>query len=157
MISNTLNDQFSSVFVKEDDKEQLSPLANRVRPDQYISDIVISEKMVIDKLAGLNMFKSMGCDQVSPYVLKKCALSFAKPLLIIFKKSLSEGCIPSAWKQANVTPIYKKGSRLLCENYRPVSLTSVPCKILEIIIRDKIIEHLATRFRPSEDVCDEPT
>jgi len=64
------------------------------------------------------------------------------PLFIIFKKSLSETCIPEDWKSANITPIYKKGSRTLAENYRPVSLTSQTCKMFEAILRDALVEHL---------------
>ena len=45
-------------------------------------------------------------------------------------------------KQANVTAIYKKGPRTKPQNYRPISLTSVPCKVMERIIRDHIVEHM---------------
>jgi len=63
-------------------------------------------------------------------------------MYIIFKKSLSETCIPDDWKSANITPIYKKGSRNLAENYRPVSLTSQTCKMFESILRNALVEHL---------------
>ena len=45
-------------------------------------------------------------------------------------------------KQANVAAIYKKGDRTKPENYRPISLTSVPCKLMERIMRDQIVEHM---------------
>ena len=51
-------------------------------------------------------------------------------------------CHPSQWKEANVTPIFKKGDKRNPGNYRPVSLTSIPCKIMEKIIRDKIFLQL---------------
>ena len=50
--------------------------------------------------------------------------------------------IPEDWKIANVIPIFKKGDRDKCGNYRPVSLTSIVCKILESILRDRINNHL---------------
>jgi hypothetical protein len=50
--------------------------------------------------------------------------------------------VPADWKHAIITPIYKKGKRSDPGNYRPVSLTSVPCKVLESIIKDSIMEHL---------------
>ena len=56
---------------------------------------------------------------------------------------MSEGCIPTDWKIANVTPIFKKGSKLKPDNYRPVSLTSVICKVMESLIRDDIMQHLS--------------
>ena len=66
------------------------------------------------------------------------------PLAVLYSKSLYEGVVPSDWKLANVTPIFKKGSKSNPSNYRPVSLTSVPSKIIESLIRDCMIEHLTS-------------
>jgi hypothetical protein len=66
----------------------------------------------------------------------------APVLAKIFNKSLETGEVPADWKEANVTLIFKKGSRATPENYRPVSLTSVSCKLLESIIKDRIMAHL---------------
>ena len=60
----------------------------------------------------------------------------------IFKKSLQEGTVPNDWKLANITPLHKNGSRSSPENYRPISLTSVVSKIMEKLVRDKIMEHI---------------
>ena len=49
--------------------------------------------------------------------------------------------IPEIWKCANISPIYKKGKKDDVNNYRPVSLTCILCKLLESIIRDKVMEH----------------
>src|SRR5215813_148701 len=65
-----------------------------------------------------------------------------KPLAEIFQLSVNSGMIPRDWKDASVSPLFKKGNKSEPENYRPVSLTSVVCKILESIIKDSIIEHL---------------
>ena len=59
-----------------------------------------------------------------------------------FNISLKEGIVPAEWKEANVTPLFKKGSRSKTENYRPVSLTSVLCKLLETFIRDHMVDIL---------------
>ena len=57
--------------------------------------------------------------------------------------SLQQGCVPKAWKTANIVPIYKgKGSTLEVNNYRPISLTNVFCKTLERLIRGSIVSHL---------------
>ena len=64
------------------------------------------------------------------------------PLAIIYTKSLEEGVVPEDWKCANITPIFKKGSKASAGNYRPVSLTSVLCKVMESILRDAIVDHL---------------
>ena len=56
--------------------------------------------------------------------------------------SLQEGIVPLEWKEANIIPLFKKGSRSNSVNYRPVSLTSVICKLLETIIRDHMMDFL---------------
>ena len=62
----------------------------------------------------------------------------AEPLSIIFQESYNSGNLPHDWKTANIVPIYKKGDRADPNNYRPVSLTSVPRKLMESIIKDNI-------------------
>ncbi len=76
----------------------------------------------------------------------------APALNIIFRRSLDEGEVPEDWKTANVTPIFKKGTKSDPGNYRPVSLTSVCCKMLKSIIRDDLMEHLLRNdlLRPSQ-------
>ena len=65
-----------------------------------------------------------------------------KPLTDIFIKSLQEGKIPDPWKLANITPLHKKGPKTSTKNYRPISLTSVVSKLMEKIVRDKIMSHM---------------
>ena len=60
----------------------------------------------------------------------------AVPLTEIFQTSFDEGQLPKDWKLAEVIPIFKKGSKVDPGNYRPVSLTSIPCKVMESIIRE---------------------
>ena len=66
----------------------------------------------------------------------------APSLTLIFKASLAQGTLPDDWKKAFVIPIYKKGDRSCAANYRPISLTSLPCKIMEHIICSNIFSHL---------------
>ena len=70
------------------------------------------------------------------------ANSLCKPLCIIFKISLNLNCLPDQWKKAKISTILKKGNKKVASNYRPVSLTSIVCKIMETIIRDCIVEHM---------------
>ena len=74
--------------------------------------------------------------------IRKSKRTFETPLAKVFNLSLEEGTVPSEWKEANITRLFKKGSRNKPENYRPVSLTSVVCKLLEILIRDHMVEFL---------------
>ena len=60
----------------------------------------------------------------------------------MFNLSLKEGIVPSEWKEANITSLFKKGSRNKSDNYRPVSLTSVVCILLETLTRDQMVEFL---------------
>jgi len=74
--------------------------------------------------------------------LKEVLDEIAEPLTEIFNKSLSEGIVSQDWKIANVTPIFKKGTKLDSGNNRPVSLTSRTGKLLESLIRDAMINHV---------------
>ena len=60
---------------------------------------------------------------------------------MIFLKSLATGEVPDDWRTANVTPAFKKGQKYQTENYRPISLTSVCCKIMEHVIASQIMNH----------------
>ena len=84
----------------------------------------------------------MGPDEISPWVLKECAEELCKPIFMIFINSLQQGKLPNIWKKANITPLYKIGNKSNPLNYRPVSLTSVICKILEKLIREEWVEML---------------
>ena len=110
--------------------------------DRQIGELNITPEMVKTKLSKLNVNKSCGPDGIHPFVLQKTASEMCIPLALLFQKSLDEGTCPDEWKSANVTPIHKKGDRTEPSNYRPVSLTSQVCKVMESIIRDEIMKHL---------------
>jgi hypothetical protein len=112
------------------------------RTSERIAEVSLSVSDISTRIGALDQHKAPGDDGVHPLVLKACHAEMAIPLAIIFFKSLQEGSIPSKWRVANVTPLHKKGSRLDPANYRPVSLTSISCKILERIIRDTVLDHL---------------
>ena len=102
------------------------------------------------KLRGLNDSSSPGPDGIHPKILKEGADFLAKPLTTIFNKSLESSILPRDWLMATVVPIHKKGPRQQPANYRPISLTSIPCKILESVIRDELMEHLSTNNHLSQ-------
>jgi hypothetical protein len=78
---------------------------------------------------------------VHPKDLNTCSAVLAKPLSK-FEISFETGKIPEFWLTANIIPLFKKGKKLHPTNYRPISLTSIVCKIMIKIIRDKIIKNL---------------
>jgi hypothetical protein len=138
-IANTLNSYFSSVFTKENSSNP--ELLDSVT-DSQIGNVTITEEIVKNKIRNMKSGKAPGVDNIYPDLLRETIDEIAMPLTLIFKKTIELGTVPNDWKIANITPIYKKGPRLLANNYRPVSLTSVICKIQESIIKDEIIKHL---------------
>ena len=62
----------------------------------------------------------------------------AEPLSLIYDRSFAAGLVPSDWKIADIVPIFKKEAKDDPTNYRPVSLTSVPCKVMESVIKDSL-------------------
>ena len=75
-------------------------------------------------------------------IFKAAKNELIKPLCIIFNKSISTGRVPCDWKLTNITPIFKKGNKSHLGNYRPISLTSMVSKLMESILRDKIVYYL---------------
>ncbi|KFO64128.1 RNA-directed DNA polymerase from mobile element jockey, partial [Corvus brachyrhynchos] len=105
--------------------------------------LVIQEEAVRELLRHLDIYKSMGPDGIHPRVMKEMADELVKPLSIIYQESWPSGEVPDDWKLANIRPIYEKGSRKEDPgNYRPVSLTSVPGKVMEQFVLSAITQHL---------------
>ena len=90
----------------------------------------------------INPSNALGPDELHPRVLKELATELGSVFAHLFQKSLNMGEIPKEWSLANICPLYKKGDRTLACNYRPVSLTCVPCKLLEHIMYSNIMAHL---------------
>ncbi len=138
--ANTLSKQFASVFTQESENN-----FSDIR-DQDLSweleRIQITEENVSKKLKKLKVGKSPGPDNIHPYVLHELHEILAQPLAMIFRYSVQNGKLPKEWKDAYISAIYKKGDRKEPVNYRPVSLTSVICKVLESIIRDHLVAHM---------------
>ncbi len=139
--ANVLSNFFKKVFTEED-CNSIPSIPNKL-VDSTLEDIVFTQKEVEDLLKDIKTSKSPGPDRIHPRVLQECAQELSLPLFILFKKSINQGILPTDWKLASITPVYKnKGSKHDSTNYRPISLTSVVCKILEKIIRKNIIYHM---------------
>jgi len=75
-------------------------------------------------------------------LFKRIKLSIIVPLVLLYKQLLSVAYVPDIWKKAVVTPVHKKGPTTAVSYYRPISVTCVPCKILERVVVSKIYNHL---------------
>ncbi len=135
--ANILNKQFQSVFQKE---TTTMPLNNN-SPHHTIPDIDITENGVRKMLERLKPHKAMGPDEIGPRILKELAPTIAPMLTSIYRKSYATGEVPDDWRKANVVAIYKKGRKSEAENYRPISLTCVCCKIMEHIVASGLMRH----------------
>ncbi len=142
-MATILNNFFHNVFITEN----ISPLPTAINmfqksENEKLKIDEISEDDITKYLRNLDPNKSTGADNISSRLLRECQDELRLPLTLLFNKSIREGEVPSHWKCANVTPIFKKGNKSEAGNYRPISLTSTVIKILEKILRDKITAFL---------------
>ena len=142
-VANILNAQFHSVFTSDPATTLPTPSMPSVAHNQGPLINSFDYSIVRKQLSTLNRHKSQGPDGGHPYVLRECADVFSLILSLFFEKSYAECTVPIAWKDANITPIHKKGKRTVAGNYRPISLTSVICKVMERIVRDEMMSHLS--------------
>ena len=113
--------------------------------------MTVSPGIVEAKLKALKITGSSGSNGIHSRILRETASTIATPLARLSCKSVDTGILPEDWKKGLVVPIYKKGAKQDSSNYRPISLTSMPCKILEAIIREEIMDHLRTHQLLSTD------
>ncbi|KFP01210.1 hypothetical protein N300_01090, partial [Calypte anna] len=101
----------------------------------------LDEEQVKDHLKNMKVNKSMGPDGIYPRPLKEPVHEVAEPLSIIFEKLWQSGEAPADWEKGSTTPIFKNGKKEDPGNYRPVSLISVPGKIMDQIFLKALLSH----------------
>ena len=137
--ANILQKQFSSVFTKE--PEGTIPTITK-RTNSVISELRVTEEMVRLHLSKINVNKSCGPVEVHPRMLFELANIIAEPVAFLFNLIFEQEILPKDWKLAFVSPIFKKGSRSVAENYRPISLTSILCNVMESFVKESVRKHL---------------
>ena len=105
-----------------------------------LTEFVVPRGRVAQLLREQSCHKACEPDGLSARLLHECADELAIPLDMICRLSVQSGVFPSVWKQANVVPVYKKGSKKLPENYRPVSLLAICSKILEKVVCESLLQ-----------------
>uniref|UniRef100_A0A8B9PKM6 Reverse transcriptase domain-containing protein n=1 Tax=Apteryx owenii TaxID=8824 RepID=A0A8B9PKM6_APTOW len=137
-----LNAFFASIFTAKTSPQESQTLEKRQKVWKKEDFPLVEEDRVRDHLGKLDTHKSMGPDGMHPRVLRQLADVTARPLSNIFERSWRTGEVPDDWKKANVIPVFKKGKEEDPGNYRPVSLTSIPGKVMEQLILNAISKHV---------------
>ena len=132
--------QFAEVFTPP-----ITPTASHFLPPcevPMLTTVTFTSSDFNDALFKTNSYGAMGPDAIHPRLLKESSAVISERLAHLFRCSLSSGILPPPWKQVIVVPIYKSGDRHSPTNYRPISLTSIPCKLMERIIKRTLLDHL---------------
>ena len=148
-MAEILNKHYSNVFTTENPTLPPSPPSSSC---PQMPDITFTQYGVTEVLKHLKNSTSPGPDGISQRVLKETAHDVSLPLCLLFNKSLRTGTLPMDWKKANVVPIYKSGSKAQPINYRPISLTSVIVRVMERVLKERMLHHLKTNqlINPSQ-------
>ena len=130
-----MNSYFSSVLTTED---YVNFPMQDCSVDKKLANIDCSVNEVKRHLLKLKTNKSPGPDHMAPCILKSCALELAPSITYMINKSFTTSLLPDEWKHADIKPLHKKGSKSSRENYHPISLTSIVCKIGKKIVFDRM-------------------
>ena len=136
--ANTLNSYFSSI--QQNDNGNLPEFYNLTK--QKFDNIDLNLEIIKIFLNRLKITHTFGTDGIPSSMLKVLSNELCRPLYIIFNSSLLSGNIPKIWKKSIITPIFKKGEPSNSNNYRPISITCVMCRVLERIISKQLIFYL---------------
>ena len=140
-IANILQDQFVTSFSNPSNPAKEIPPPSAKHPF-LLSDISSSIEDIISAIDEIDINASCPDNSLPAVVLKKCKFQLALPLHLMWHCSFQSGSIPSAYKKQLISPVFKKKSRALAINYRPISITPHEIKIFERIIRDRLTTYL---------------
>ena len=139
--ADLLNRNYVGVFTVPDN-EDVEELPCLVEEEDKLVGVEYTEEKVIKVIDSLRREAGGGPDEIPPRVLKEVGQAIAKPLVMLFTKSLEEKKIPDEWRDSYVVPIFKGGSKFGPKNYRPVNLTISIMKVKEAMDREEIVGHI---------------
>ena len=137
-----LNEFFCCQSRLDESSSFVPAVLDYIPTSRILSNVVTSEWEINALLRSVNINKARGADGIINKLIKICADSITKVLTYFVNLSLRSGVFPDDWKQANVTPIFKKDDRQLKSNYRPVSLLNAFSKIIEKVVFTRIYNFL---------------
>jgi hypothetical protein len=148
--AQAFGDYFSSVFTE--DNGEMPNLNSRVAADvPKLMSVIFTPVKVERAMTEMSTKMSSGPDHIPSGFVRKLSPQLCEPLSMLFNRCMAQGILPDVWLEAIVIPVFKKGSRSQVGNYRPISLTSVICKIMERVIKDEILAYLETHRLLSEN------
>ena len=145
-----MNNYFASIGIKLAEKFHHDSGSSIIQPpatinpvSHFLDEVSLSEEQIKLKLTHI-MQKTGGPDKITSRELAEAAESLFKGLFSIFKNSIQRGIFPSNWKTGEVVPVFKKGIKSDCANYRPLTMLNLNSKILESVVCDSLDHHLGT-------------
>lgn len=121
-------------------KNQHTP-CNEIELDELLKDctqdrfeIEISKLDVLKTLKSIKVNKTSGLEGISPHVLRNYARSLAKPLSVLFRKSLEDEIIPGSLKSSRIRPVFKSGRKSNAANYKLIVIIPTIAKVFETVI-----------------------
>ena len=138
--ADIFNETFHAVFIT-DNGDHLN-LNNRVRPEHELLNVTVDRSKIVAALNNLHSKTSKTPEDIPSIVIKNTGAALLPFIELFYNLSLQTCQIPWQWKTAYITPVFKKGDRTCPRNYRPISQTSVLCRLLEKIISGNILDHL---------------
>lgn len=146
--ANLFNEYFYSVFTESNCV--LPPIEVLTTPANSLSDIAITEEEVYTALVSLDPTKAMGLDEISPRILRSCALPLTPVLHHLFSMCLLHHNLPLEWKVHKIVPVFKNKDKARVNNYRPISLLSSVSKVFERLVFDKIKDFIWKTITPKQ-------
>ena len=107
-----------------------------------MSRLQVLEERVLSKLFKLDVIKSCNLDEMHPYLLKELAHEIISALTNLFNLISETTNVLDNWRCAAVFSIFKKGTKNVAEIHRPISFTSIVCKILKCLVKEDIMLYL---------------
>ena len=149
LIANAFNNYFAKIgsdlasTIPSVDKSAYEWMSSSPQDSFFLSPITPEE--IETEISNLKIGKATGPSSIPVSILKILKGVLSEPLQIIFNASFLTGIVPERFKIARVIPVFKKGSQVCLNNYRPISLLSIFNKLLEKFLFNRLSNYLEKR------------